>query len=231
MLKKTIALIGLTLSLGANAAPLQFYDDFAAWSSDTESFFSNPFFGGGCGTAFNDFHSTPSPIRTSVWTNGEGGAFICNGSGELIDGWHYQGNLYNNDYTEWTVASLPNIGPPASLPSMDAITAFGLDLRIDSPSKSLTLDFYDYHTDDSNVSLLTSVELTVDQSGDEFFFGFISQSPIYSSFRLKSPDGRFAFDNLRLGTAGVSAFVPIPATAWLIGSALIGLGVARRKKV
>ena len=222
----SVGYTAVLLSLPASAS-LLFYDDFDAWSSDTEDFYSDGFFGSGCGTGFNNFHHDPGPVATTVTTNGTSGSFSCNATGSLVNGWHYSGN-FNGDPAEWTVGYSPSssISYPG-MPAPDAITAFGLDLRIDSPSMSLRLSFYDSAQPSSPIA---SVDLVVDQPGDEIFFGWVSQSPIDNYFTLESADGGFAFDNIRLGTATASAFeVSAPATLTLFSIGLAGLGWSRRK--
>jgi len=62
-----------------------------------------------------------------------------------------------------------------------------------------------------------------------------SSSDTATSFRIVGADGvngattSYRLNNVRLTLAPVTA-VPVPAAAWLLGSALMGLAVAKRRK-
>jgi hypothetical protein len=98
-----------------------------------------------------------------------------------------------------------------------AINAFGVDLAAFNDGVHRTSIFV------NGTELIPSAT-----SGDQVrFFGLISET-IFTTieFRGLRNDG-YALDNVLYGT-GIA--VPVPAAAWLFGSALAGLGWLRRKQ-
>ncbi len=81
-----------------------------------------------------------------------------------------------------------------------------------------------------NLSDLTSEQITPNLTGVDGWFGWISDIPI-ASFTISRPSGtqeHFQMDNLVFGAA--SSEVPEPATFVLLGTALLGLGLWRRRR-
>ena len=198
MIKQTIALVGLTLSLTANAAQV-------TWVLNDVTFASSEVMGGGPydGTASGSFtydanSNTYSNVNitttgTGIWgTNNCGDSAKC---GTYIRATDLYAPL-SSTYLQIT---------PTSADPLDATGYYGISLQF--------------------VTDLTNAGGTVDL------------------FTAGGTDGEGVCKNsdcLPEGAAGVTAFrgfsggsvssVPVPAAAWLFGSALIGLvGIKRRK--
>lgn len=194
MLKQSLALIGLTLSLGANAATIV---DHSNGGDVSGIGYSNS--GGTTWTVWDDF---------SLGTDAD------------ISGIRYFTNrtiTFTNDYTL-------QIGSAVGL--SDVFSAV-----ISNTSATQTI-YNDYSTVDASIAGLNLSAGTywLTFNGVDGLWG---SSTVIGDSLIQTLNGdqiiRANAASSFLLTGSVSA-VPIPAAAWLFGSALLGLGVIKRKK-
>lgn len=188
MLKQLLALIGLTLSLGANAATLSF--DFTGTVSVDELGYLFP------AKAVGDSFSGSFTVDT--------GAALISGDGVIY------GNYDSSNFN---------------------VTLDGTEYAVDRFSVWKTGVEFSWYAPDAEgyLSLRSLNDIYTDASVPTDYQ--ISSFDSLASINAASFSEGFRFEDGEITSISPSA-VPIPAAAWLFGSALMGLmGVARRKNV
>ncbi|MBX9605835.1 MAG: VPLPA-CTERM sorting domain-containing protein [Gammaproteobacteria bacterium] len=110
------------------------------------------------------------------------------------------------------------------------VQAFGLDVVFDAPDGA---SFVGVSFFDTSNTLLTSNGFIPAPNGSPGFqfIGLVSDAAniarvVFDEFDPSPADDNVAYDSLVISPAPV----PLPATAWLLSSALIGLGALRRRR-
>jgi hypothetical protein len=233
MLKKTIALIGLTLSLSANAAPIFFVEanSYPALDPNRDAAWQVA-----VGNSFSETDLDSLTGSVSAVTLGGVNIDIGLGGGAVSSAEMFYGSFASGGGGYGTVSggALLNRSSGVVYSQMDfefstAVEGFGAWIFDDG---SESAEFYLIVTEVGGVQYTSSI-LSGGNVNSFFVEGFlgvtsdvgISGVEIHSvgaSYR-----GFFEVDHLQLATLSP---VPIPAAAWLFGSALLGLGAMKRKK-
>jgi len=215
--KQALALAGLTLSFSVNAAVAAYTNkalfDSAAGSTTLETFDS-----GSCcasqttistlnlgGIQPGVTYSLKDPFSGQYSFIFNGGGYGFSSSGQWLHSFRISGTSALNIEFE------------------SPVSAFGFDTVNSYMGEGFTanINFSNGSTSVQNVSDMPNRTLV--------FYGFVSDMGIDSvEIQGTSSQYNFAIDNFQFG--GAPAAVPVPAAAWLFGSALAGLGVLRRKK-
>lgn len=184
MLKQTLALVGLTLSLASNASTIETFDT----STDMNAVLNLDVIDGDSGTQWRDAphagFATPS--------------------------------LHFNSYHSPNSISLKDT----------SLEILSFDFREYSHESSVgnmwTWSFYD-----ANLSLLATLGYTNtgDSSIQHMDIAALAYGNVFA-VRLEHVNGWMNIDNLEYDAI---SSVPVPAAAWLFGSALIGLAGIKRK--
>jgi hypothetical protein len=207
MTKKILALIGLTLSLSANAA-LVTYSDRTAFEA------------AGIIVEFQDFESYPTSTGTfpgDPWTDGS--VTYYTGANAIIGSDTAVSPVSN------TFSHLNSRGVVADIAG--SYDMFALDIAVNDeniPSTQVlqittNLALYNIYYG-ATTTILPDV-----QSGQLFQGWTASPGEYFVNFDFLGSPSYIHVDNVTLGNV-----VPVPAAAWLFGSALLGLGVVKRKK-
>lgn len=188
MIKQSLALIGLTLSLSANAATVNYSE-----SADGELGFLN--------TTFTLNEAGVNTISGSLSNSTTGfdndSFFLSLDSSVVITGFSF---VYSNGTEVGT-----NFDPNWALQELDGSTF-------------LSTGDYDISTDSNSGSVSVAPPYTFDSYRVWLGGGtFGASDPGYSA----SADWIVSIE---------TTAVPIPAAAWLFGSALLGLGIVKRYK-
>lgn len=200
MKKALIAVALLSASAMANATSFAFYDNRAAWESALLNWNTE---------TFDDATLNAGLTLTSnnpYYTSG------------------VSGGVWNDRLQEGTTTTMTFNGP---------ILALGGDWNLAVPGGPGTGIASTIELFLSSATESVSQQISRDLNG---FWGFIVQpsTSLFDVFRMTigSYSGAWAetytLDNLSY-TANVNA-VPLPAAAWLFGSALLGMGALRRKQ-
>ena len=222
--KQAITLAGLILSLSANAAIVAYTNkaafDSAAGSTTLENFHYN-----NCCQNYTTIssHTVPfiQPGATYSLLNPFPGNYslFFNGGGGFNGGWLH------------SIKDNPPDGNSALKVEFDSpISAFGFVTNTYMGGAGFTAKI-NFTNGSSSVENGSGISTHWDLQYIPNFYGFVSDIAIDSvEIQGNSLFSRhnFAIDNFQFG--GAPAAVPIPAAAWLFGSALAGLGVVRRKK-
>jgi hypothetical protein len=200
MIKQTLALIGLTLSLGANAALV----DHGSFTYDSDQ-----------GLDWLDFTETAGLTYTAALSANSSWRLATNAEIEVLHATAFDG--YSDTNTSSHFSSALGGGTPYADQEEDFSKFINLFGDTGYPAQS-SRGFY---LDESSMWRLIGATVASDNTlifGTDF--GFDGSSDVDSG-----RDG-YGFSLVR------TSVVPIPAAAWLFGSAILGLaGVARRKKL
>ena len=220
MSKRFPFLVLLTFfSIQANSAPVSFTDR-SVWNTAIGG--STDWF-----VDFNGFTSDSSSFTTSPL---DLGPFSLSGTSlssccNIIDVPPYSGAVSSNSFT--TPAASLDVGgannDTVSLLLDNPVTAFGAEFASGGFNLFMQLDFVDGN----------SSSLLIPYPNSEGFLGFTSSVAVQSILFFNTSGGGdvFVMDDVEAVSFTSIPAVPIPAAAWLFGTALIGLvGFSRRMR-
>jgi hypothetical protein len=197
-----LVVVGLLLASLTASATITTYTDLALWQSAVGAVVVEPF----------------SPLCCTTWIT-DAGSIGAPQSGGFLSGTVWRGNLTSTNETTFTYA-------PGGVPTALKAVAGNWDTVPNSQGSGI---FIELNLSGGGTQLVVSSLNTTALSNS--FFGWTSTVP-FTSFRMYTQQvggitaEHFDVDDVRYATV----LLPEPATFVLIGSALLGLGLLRRRK-